>query len=402
MQQHILESLQAINDKDKHFHHKICNLAVEVQGAMYEHTDNNIWQNLLNLIFEFTNQNSEFKIEAALTIFNGLFSFILDHMVKFKTELVDIFQKTLGNPVLEIKLAALQATSNFLQIAERKDTKVFLPLLPMMVQVVTDALKADDETVLEDALVEFNELAEMEPNFFKPDFKSIYEHFKPIISYADFANSTIRHQPLEFVVTVVERKTSIVKNDIPMLKDILEQIFKLMIDIDSDIDASWLHPKEGYQIGNDEEEEDAVSFGQTCVDRLVSGVGDAVMLPLISELVMNTISNETDWRYKNAGILAFSQVGEYIDDAQKIASMIPILEQNMAHANPKIRHAALHCIGQIADDMPGDFQRAYSSTLVPAMIKALDDPVPRVQSHACAAITNFYENLEEDIENEVL
>ena len=78
-------------------------------------------------------------------------------------------------------------------MAERKDTKAFLPLLPLMVNVITDALKADDETVLEDALVEFNELAEMEPSFFRPNFKEIYNHLKPIISYTDFANNSIRH-----------------------------------------------------------------------------------------------------------------------------------------------------------------------------------------------------------------
>jgi len=36
-----------------------------------------------------------------------------------------------------------------------------------MVQVITSALVAEDETVLEDALVDFNELAEIEPSFFK-------------------------------------------------------------------------------------------------------------------------------------------------------------------------------------------------------------------------------------------
>lgn len=158
----------------------------------------------------------------ALNIFNGLFSYILEHLVKFKAELSGIFGQTLRNQSLEIKLASLQATSNFLQMADRKDVKAFLPLLPLMVQVITDALKADDETVLEDALVEFNELAEMEPAFFKPHFKDIYEHLKPIIAYTDFANTSIRHQPLEFVVTILERKPSIAKQDINLLKDILE------------------------------------------------------------------------------------------------------------------------------------------------------------------------------------
>lgn len=51
--------------------------------------------------------------------------------------------------------------------AERSDTKAFVDLLPHMVQVITSALAAEDETVLEDALVDFNELAEIEPSFFK-------------------------------------------------------------------------------------------------------------------------------------------------------------------------------------------------------------------------------------------
>jgi len=32
-----------------------------------------------------------------------------------------------------------------------------------------------------------------------------------------------------------------------------------------------------------------VSFGKNCVDRLVSSIGDETMLPLIGQLVMNTI-----------------------------------------------------------------------------------------------------------------
>lgn len=223
-----------------------------------------------------------------------------------------------------------------------------------MVQVITSALAAEDETVLEDALVDFNELAEIEPSFFKQHFASIYTALKPVIAYEDFANQSIRQQPLEFVVTVLERQPSIVKKDINLLKDVLESIFKLMIDIDPDIEATWLSPKEGFQQDGDEEE-DHVAFGKNCVDRLVSSIGEEVMLPLIGTLVLNTISNDSDWRYKHAGIMAFSQVGEYVDEPSKIAMMVPILCQHCVHPNPKIRYASLHAIGQIADDMPEEF-----------------------------------------------
>jgi len=233
----------------------------------------------------------ETAIDAALQIFNGLFSFIMDHMLKFKDDLAKTFQTTLAHPKLDIKLASLQAVANLLSIAERADCKAFTGLIPMMTQVILDAFKEEDETVLEDALVEFNELAEIEPLFFKPSFKELYAALKPIIQHKDFCNTNIRQQPLEFIVTLLERKPSLAQKDTEMLKDILEMIFRLMIDIDDDIPQDWLSPKEGFTQDGDEEE-DYVQFGQNCVDRLVSSIGDGVMLPLIGQLVMNTLQND--------------------------------------------------------------------------------------------------------------
>ena len=158
---------------------------------------------------------------------------------------------------------------------------------------------------------------------------------------------------MEFVVTIIERKPSLAKRDDALIRDILEVIFQLMIDIDEDIDADWIRPKEGFS--GEDEDEDNVAFGKQAVDRLVAGVGDEKMLPLIGVLVQNTIANDTDWRYKHAGIMAFSQVGEYVDEVDKIRAMVPVIVQHVQHPNPKIRYAALHCIGQLADDMPGDF-----------------------------------------------
>lgn len=163
-----------------------------------------------------------------------------------------------------------------------------------------------------------------------------------------------------------------------------------MISIDSDIEQSWLSPSEGWTQEGDEDE-DFVAFGKTCVDRMISSVGDAIMLPLIGTLVMNTISNDSDWRFKNASLMAFSQIGEYVDEPKKIEQMIPVIVSHCTHANPKVRYAAFHAIGQIADDMQEKFQKEYSVQIVPVLINGIDDQVPRVVSHACAALTNFME-----------
>ena len=64
----------------------------------------------------------------------------MDHLVKFKSDLMGIFIKTMSHTSLDINLAALQAVSNFLQIAEGKDTKDFINLLPAMLNVPIKAL----------------------------------------------------------------------------------------------------------------------------------------------------------------------------------------------------------------------------------------------------------------------
>lgn len=99
---------------------------------------------------------------------------MLEYLVKFKKDLLEIFAKTLAHPSLDVNLSSLQAVSNYLQIAEEKDTKDFVSLLPLMTTLVLKAVQADDETVLEDALVEFNEIAEIEPRFFKKHFKDVF------------------------------------------------------------------------------------------------------------------------------------------------------------------------------------------------------------------------------------
>ena len=105
--------------------HKLANLLVEVQGAMHENNEEDIWFDLLNMVFEFVNSDKSVHVDAALQIFNGLFSYIIDHLNKYKDDLKNIFRKTLNHSDLDIKLASLQAVSNYLQTVEQPDTKPF-------------------------------------------------------------------------------------------------------------------------------------------------------------------------------------------------------------------------------------------------------------------------------------
>jgi hypothetical protein len=54
------------------------------------------------------------------------------------------------------------------------------------------------------------------------------------------------------------------------------------------------------------------------------------------------MKNENDWRFKNAGLSAFSQIGEYVEDIDQIRDMIPVVVDHCKHPHPKVRHSAVH------------------------------------------------------------
>ena len=123
-----------------------------------------------------------------------------------------------------------------------------------MVYVPLRALEQEDEPVLEEALVELNDVAESEPKFFRKHYKDIFGAFMKILEKNDYTNSTLRHQPVEFLTTVGERIPTILEKDDELLKNLLDVIFKIMIDIDEEIDVTWLKLKEGFRMDEDEEE----------------------------------------------------------------------------------------------------------------------------------------------------
>ena len=104
----------------------------------------------------------------------------------------------------------------------------------------------------------------------------------------DLTDTSLRQLPIEFFVTVIERIPSIAKKNEQLLRDLIEIIFKLMIDIDDDIPESWMKPKEGFKDKENSEDldcEDNVDFGKGCIDKIISAVGDTTCLPLMSSIV---------------------------------------------------------------------------------------------------------------------
>jgi len=59
VKQILLQTIMSANATNKVYMHKVCNVAVEIQGAMVDEQDDCIWQDLLNLLFQFIQGENE-------------------------------------------------------------------------------------------------------------------------------------------------------------------------------------------------------------------------------------------------------------------------------------------------------------------------------------------------------
>lgn len=390
----VLNLLKSI--KENTLAKQIADLASEVSEVVYIDTKE-LWTDLLELAFQFVSCDSALEIRTGLNIYNFLFAHQSNELSTYNDKFVEIFKVALEHPSLEVASSALSAVCNYLSIAQSKFTKCYKPCLPGMVQVPLRALAEGNEGMIEDAMVEFNNVAEAEPKFFVSSFKDIFLAFTSIVEKNDYDDMTLRHQPLEFLVSITDRQTSLITKDEDVLKGLLDLITKLMIDIDAEVDENWLNPPPGFKL-IEEQEDDAIVFAMECINRIFHAGGEDAVLGPVCVLIENLLANETDWRFKNAGLHILSQIGDFVDEVDMLrGNLMDTVIRHLTHENPMIRHATCHMLGQLANDLKEKFTEEFHPLVVKPLVEKLTDPVVRVQAHAAAAISNFFENVKEDI-----
>ncbi len=80
----------------------------------------------------------------------------------------------------------------------------------------------------------------------------------------------------------------------------------------------------------DDEDFETTRFGMGAIDRLIYTIGEEEMLPILSATILQLLANQ-DWRYKYTAVMALSQIGEYIEDVDKISSIVTMIEGFINH-----------------------------------------------------------------------
>ena len=168
------------------------------------------------------------------------------------------------------------------------------------------------------------DICESEPNLLRKSFADLYVLMTKIMDKKDFADSNLRELGYEVVISIVERIPKLFEKDEIKLKDYLERLFKYSLEMENEIDQEWCTPKTDSYFEEEFIPEENVSTSLSIMVRMIECLGKKFFLPYVSEIVMQLIQNDKDWRYKYVAFMTIAQIVEFIDDMSNIENLLPV------------------------------------------------------------------------------
>uniref|UniRef100_A0A7S1TKG4 Importin subunit beta-1/Transportin-1-like TPR repeats domain-containing protein n=1 Tax=Erythrolobus australicus TaxID=1077150 RepID=A0A7S1TKG4_9RHOD len=173
------------------------------------------------------------------------------------------------------------------------------------------------------------------------------------------------------------------------VQSVIPVALAMMLELDLEDEQDWY--------AKDDDDDDAMEYtnfdaGQESLDRLAIALGGKAVLPVAFGIIPQFLGNEGSWVHRHAGLLAISQIGEGCErqiDSQ-LGAVVTMALQRFSDPHPRVRWAAINCVGQMCTDFGPRIQREFHTQILPSLIGVMDDSAfPRVQSHAAAAVINF-------------
>ena len=280
------------------------------------------WYELFTIWKKFIRSENEERIMAGLNVYKQVIKEMEREIKEKDPEFYHILNYALCNKNLNIGLKTLQVLREFISHGYSEYPLSYSGLLDSMLEIPVNALENKNHEILRDSLTEFVLIAESQPIFFLNDFDGLFNVFRMFISKTDEFDETIKWLPIEFLKNIAKGIPSLFEDNPEYVKVIINAVFKLMINIDDEVNETWKDPKDSTQAEEDFEKF-IISFGTVIISDLCVYIDKSIMFPLIKLLFEKNVLKRDEWKYKSAGLAAFPHVGELWKDINPIKSMIP-------------------------------------------------------------------------------
>ncbi|KAF7316133.1 hypothetical protein MIND_00131400 [Mycena indigotica] len=211
---------------------------------------------------------------------------------------------------------------------------------------------------------------------------------------------TMRLAALEFMVSLSEAKASMVRRIDGWVPIIVRACLEGMGEFEEDQDGeglrAWLD--EDPSSASTSDSDSAPAMYEQSLDRLACAVGGRAVLPPAFQHIPAMMAHY-DWRVRHAGLMAVAAIAEGTAKVMEneLGKVIELVTPMFRDLHPRVRYAASQCVGQLCTDLEEVIQERYHQQLFSVLIPTLEDPEPRVHSHAAAALINFCEGVAKDV-----
>eukprot|EP00761_Pharyngomonas_kirbyi_P010975 gb/GECH01010999.1/.p1 GENE.gb/GECH01010999.1/~~gb/GECH01010999.1/.p1 ORF type:complete len:1091 (+),score=312.68 gb/GECH01010999.1/:1-3273(+) len=323
---------------------------------------------------------------SALNIFSSLATYLMDEGLQpYMNQLRQIFEQCLESDSSKVRVAALEATTAIITSVEKNFARSLTDLTQPMLQTIAQALNDQHFEGAETAIERFIDISESQYHFFKPQVVQVIDAMFTIAA-SDQLQESIRHLAIEFMITLSETAPGMVRRVDEFIDNVFPLFMHMMLDIEED--SEWAETPEDY------EDTDLTNYevGLEALDRIAIALGGDLVQPIAFKHIPEFLNNE-DWKHKHAGLMAISQTAEgcVAQYEEHLSHIVNMVLKMFSDQHPRVRFAAIHCIAQLSTDFSPAFQAAFHGMVVPTIINAMDDDVPKVQGHAATAIVNFVE-----------
>ncbi|KAL9651599.1 hypothetical protein ABK040_001544 [Willaertia magna] len=369
-------------------------LVYTVSGFVSGLIEDNEYPEFLPTIFQWAVSENTSLRRSAMGIFNQLATYLLNKGLEpYLAQIHEVLVRCLQDSDNDVKQEAFDACCSVVTVIEKSKTPGFYDCIPLMLAVLAGELNVANYQAAASCIESLIEIAVSQTSYFKQHGNQVVTAMYQIASTPQIEDS-VRHLAIEFMISLCENAPSIIRKIPNFIDNLLPLCMNLMLDIEYD-EQEWANTYD-----DNDTELSNYDVGLESLDRLaLSNVSPEQVATVAFKYIPDFINNKQDWKYRHTGLMAIAQTAEGCNE-QYYKYLKEIVSMNVGlfdDPHPRVRYAAIHCAAQLSTDFTGHIQANFHQMIVPALLKGMGDPIPKVQSHAATAVVNFVEDSESKV-----
>lgn len=347
------------------------------------------WPDLLDYIITSFDSNPN-QLSSSMYLLCGLCSFFHEDLIMHQESLIKVCIDNLESAEFQLQISTIDFLTKFMCLLDEKEMLGFFQVVPSYLRAVIKVLNASEKDG-EDALKNLRDLAETEPRYFVNKLNLAWEFFE-LVFESGIENMWIKSMGLDFIVALTGELKQEFLGNLPLCDALCQNVFKLMMSIDCEVEDSWASPYEGFEDNDEDFEVDYAKFTKNHIAKIIMNLGVESILPMFLKIIDYAINiDSSDWRIRYSGLMGLSEIIQFVQGDKKIIEIINILQKHAGYDNPKIRYAVFICLSQIKDACYDNFQMELKEIIGLMIANGLRDPVNRVKAEALNTLGKIVE-----------